>query len=837
MGHATTTGTGRLPPGPLAAAETDPAARGALMDSTRFDHLTRLLGGASGRRALLRALLGAALGGAEPASAKKQEPGQRQGHGQSTGQGKDRSQATDSSADQDQSQRKPSQDPSATKNEQGQDHGQGRQSKKPHGGGSGSTPCCGTASCAAPKPGALRKGCAYGSQDFSGADLRGAQFPQIDGRGSTWTGADLRGAHFIEACLQGTRFRRADLRGALFTKACLFTADFTGARLDSADATFAQARFCGTTMPDGSLNNRDCHKPTRCCQSEAEPGPSCQRNADCDAALCALLPCMTAVCQGGNCVCAAVVDGPDPSGECAAQGPASGHCCEGACCLPGASECNPSGLCCAPNCTGRECGPDGCGSGGTCGPNQGACPAGAQCGTDGQCHGTRRCTPQTCPTGCCDANNVCRSGSTDAICGRGGAPCVRCQAGQLCCATPSCGQFLGTCVCSGDSCPDGCCENFTTCRPGTTNQFCGMDGLECLTCDVSEGQVCAEIGSGEDAERVCICTPQTCPNGCCDGGPGNPGVCRANRAPLCGIHGALCQDCFDQGQCNAQGQCVCTPDCTGKTCGGDGCGGSCGTCRTGETCTPQGQCTCTANSCPTGQRCATGRCICDAQSCPTGCCDGGPGNAGACQTGTSDAFCGAGGGACVACPGGTTCTSQRQCVCSPGSCPIGQTCRHGGCFRTCTTDAPCQACGGAGCQCGGQEDLCLDATTSIGVCDNDDDCPLGTLCSGFENDAGQRLCAQPCPGCRACTPGNCPNGQTCVHGGCFLACSTDAPCQACGGAGCQCGNEEELCLDATTSIGVCNNDDDCPLGTLCSFFVNNDSQRLCTQPCPGCGTP
>lgn len=28
----------------------------------------------------------------------------------------------------------------------------------------------------------------------------------------------------------------------------------------------------------------------------------------------------------------------------------------------------------------------------------------------------------------------------------------------------------------------------------------------------------------------------------------------------------------------------CTPNCTGKECGSDGCSGSCGTCPTGETC-------------------------------------------------------------------------------------------------------------------------------------------------------------------------------------------------------------------------------------------------------------
>ncbi len=36
--------------------------------------------------------------------------------------------------------------------------------------------------------------------------------------------------------------------------------------------------------------------------------------------------------------------------------------------------------------------------------------------------------------------------------------------------------------------------------------------------------------------------------------------------------------------------CECIPDCYNKICGGDGCGGSCGTCSNGETCNSSGQC-------------------------------------------------------------------------------------------------------------------------------------------------------------------------------------------------------------------------------------------------------
>jgi hypothetical protein len=48
----------------------------------------------------------------------------------------------------------------------------------------------------------------------------------------------------------------------------------------------------------------------------------------------------------------------------------------------------------------------------------------------------------------------------------------------------------------------------------------------------------------------------------------------------------------------------CTPKCSGKACGDDGCGGSCGTCGSGQTCSPGGVCTtggnCSHPICSTG---------------------------------------------------------------------------------------------------------------------------------------------------------------------------------------------------------------------------------------------
>jgi hypothetical protein len=69
--------------------------------------------------------------------------------------------------------------------------------------------------------------------------------------------------------------------------------------------------------------------------------------------------------------------------------------------------------------------------------------------------------------------------------------------------------------------------------------------------------------------------------------------------------------------------------CSGKTCGSDGCGGSCGTCSAGETCNSSGVCvssggTCSHPICDTGKKltascdpCATAICSVDSYCCST----------------------------------------------------------------------------------------------------------------------------------------------------------------------------------------------------------------------------
>ncbi|MDI3473987.1 MAG: hypothetical protein PWR30_310 [Candidatus Woesearchaeota archaeon] len=120
---------------------------------------------------------------------------------------------------------------------------------------------------------------------------------------------------------------------------------------------------------------------------------------------------------------------------------------------------------------------------------------------------------------------------------------------------------------------------------------------------------------------------------------------------------------------------TCIPDCEGKECGGDGCGGSCGSCDSGERCL-WGQCValCTPNCegkecgddgcggscgyCNLNEICSNGKCI--SSSCTPSC--------GSAECGYVDDGC-----------GGTI-------YC--GSCPLGETCSNGKCIASASPPTP-----------------------------------------------------------------------------------------------------------------------------------------------------
>jgi len=109
------------------------------------------------------------------------------------------------------------------------------------------------------------------SCDLRGAELQGAIVEDADLRKAILSGANfykasLSGANLLDASLSGTYLLKADLlyanlSGADLHEAELRGADLRNANLQNADlrrAILSGAKFCNTTMPDGSINNRDC---------------------------------------------------------------------------------------------------------------------------------------------------------------------------------------------------------------------------------------------------------------------------------------------------------------------------------------------------------------------------------------------------------------------------------------------------------------------------------------------------------------------------------------------------------------------------------------------------
>src|SRR2546427_6980035 len=97
---------------------------------------------------------------------------------------------------------------------------------------------------------------------------------------------------------------------------------------------------------------------------------------------------------------------------------------------------------------------------------------------------------------------------------------------------------------------------------GTSMKHVARGGLVALLAVVA----LALVGQREATAGPCKADGQTCrtSRSCC-GTSGNNGVCVKASGARFGV--------------------CCTPDCTGKECGDDGCGGSCGICTPPDTCT------------------------------------------------------------------------------------------------------------------------------------------------------------------------------------------------------------------------------------------------------------
>ena len=355
---------------------------------------------------------------------------------------------------------------------------------------------CGTKQCDPPEPGSTRSGC-----DFNGFD------------GASFAGQNLSGSVFRRIDGRGTNFDGADLRGTIFAEACLRSASFRGARLGGSTwggACLVDANFTGADLGGDSA----VFAGGLFCCTVMPDGAVGNRDCGVDSALCRSsgggigphpcattadcpeAPCRTKACTAGACAYAPVGNGTDPSGQCA-------HCCGGECCVGRATSCNGEGRCCAPNCSLSNCGPDGCGGGGTCG----TCPPELVCGEVliGNQPVTRcLCTAESCANGCCADRETC---------------VATCPAGEICKG--------GNCVCA----------TAEACRPG---EAC-IDN----TCVCATSEAC--LPHQECVDHQCVCTPQSCPNGCClkTGDCCSPNLCAFH----CGLPGAPCNGCNPGQRC------------------------------------------------------------------------------------------------------------------------------------------------------------------------------------------------------------------------------------------------------------------------------------------------
>jgi agmatine/peptidylarginine deiminase len=262
--------------------------------------------------------------------------------------------------------------------------------------------------------------------------------------------------------------------------------------------------------------------------------------------------------------------------------------CDGASCDAATNAC-PAPPTCVPDCNGKQCGSDGCDS--TCG----TCGAGESCNGSGQC--VAGCTPNCSGKMCGDDGCGGTCGTCEAALSCVNSQCIPAACNPKCdgkvCGDDSCGGSCGDCS-SGKVCDKfgQCVDDQSQCTPNCEGKTCGPDGCEgnCGVCGKS--QECVNGQCVENPTNACGDIPVS-------------GVCNGNVLNWCTDSGSVgVIDCGAQGLVCGQSpgvgfDCVpdtnCVPNCNGKPCGSDGCGGVCGLCPKDFGCTPDGQCV--SNTC------------------------------------------------------------------------------------------------------------------------------------------------------------------------------------------------------------------------------------------------
>jgi hypothetical protein len=306
------------------------------------------------------------------------------------------------------------------------------------------------------------------------------------------------------------------------------------------------------------------------------------------------------------------------------------------------------------------------------------------------------------------------------------------------CGDDGCGGACGDC-CDGQTCQDGLCLGGPGCEIG---EGPGCGGCDCEDCVCDQDPYCCMV-TWDD-----LCVLQ-CLTGCggCGGGPN----CEGKECGSDGC-GGVCGTCPAEWTCTDEGKCVehCESACQDKECGGDGCGGACGTCAEGA-------------------KCQDGQCL---EPCVevdfVGCCDG-----------NVHVYCDEGFQLSLDCSkeglvcGWKASLAWYDCVEEQLQDPTGQ--HPLWCPWTCIPECQGKECGPDGCQ---------------GVCGK---CGLEESCN---NGQCEPLCKPQCEN-RVCGDDQCGNvcgscalGQTCQQGQCVQVCTPECHDKQCGDNGCggTCGN-------------------------------------------------
>jgi hypothetical protein len=325
----------------------------------------------------------------------------------------------------------------------------------------------------------------------------------------------------------------------------------------------------------------------------------------------------------------------------------------------------------------------------------GACPAGFDPYTDaqGNCFCLPACVPSCAGRECGDD-------------GCGGS-CGQCQVGEYCDANFQC--QVGQASQLGDPCPYG---NVNATAPD---------------CDVSVNLFC--VGMPEDAQYTCAADadclawgfPSNWNPDCVVGATSGCGASFCSQ--LCDANGA-CPAGYDP-YTDAQGNCfclpgtTCTPDCTGRVCGDDGCGGTCGSCVAPLVCDATGQCVTAGTGqhgdlCTDQAQCSAGL-VCILFTATDGYCSGvcNCADSTGCPAGLTPPT------ECMWSDGGTpaTCYCGYQCPNGVADCPnggVGWLCQDVGGFMGCIPGACQPNCAGKACGddgCGGSCGTCAGGET------------------------------------------------------------------------------------------------------------------------------